>query len=53
MLSKQRCVRRNKILTEDQLKAFEKAKQEIEAHGEIETEHPGYLGAQDSDAYVD
>lgn len=38
----------NLILTEDQLKAFEKAKQEKEAHGEIETEHPGYLGAQDT-----
>lgn len=36
------------ILTEDQLKAFEKAKEEKEAHGEIETEHPGYLGAQDT-----
>ena len=30
------------------LKALEKAKQEKEAHGEIETEHPGYLGAQDT-----
>lgn len=27
---------------------MEKAKQEKEAHGEIETEHPGYLGAQDT-----
>jgi len=36
------------ILTEEQLRAFEKAKQEKEAHGEIETEHPGYLGAQDT-----
>jgi transposase InsO family protein len=36
------------ILTEDQLKAFEKAKEEKEAHGEIETEHPGYLLAQDT-----
>lgn len=36
------------ILTEAQLKALEKAKQEKEAHGEIETEHPGYLGAQDT-----
>ncbi|QGN96786.1 Integrase core domain protein (plasmid) [Piscirickettsia salmonis] len=26
----------------------EKAKQEKEAHGEIETEHPGYLGSQDT-----
>lgn len=38
----------NYILTEDQVKAFEKAKEEKEAHGEIETEHPGYLGAQDT-----
>jgi transposase InsO family protein len=36
------------ILTEDQLRALEKAKQEQEAHGEIETEHPGYLGSQDT-----
>ena len=36
------------ILTEDQLQALEKAKKEKEAHGEIETEHPGYLGAQDT-----
>lgn len=34
------------ILTEDQVKALERAKGEKEAHGEIETEHPGYLGAQ-------
>jgi transposase InsO family protein len=36
------------ILTEDQVRALEKAQQEKEAHGEIETEHPGYLGAQDT-----
>lgn len=36
------------ILTEGQLKALEKAKQQKEAHGEIETEHPGYLGSQDT-----
>lgn len=36
------------ILTEAQLAAFEKAKQEKEANGEIETQHPGYLGAQDT-----
>ena len=36
------------ILTEDQLKALEKAKEEKEAHGEIETAHPGYLLAQDT-----
>ncbi len=36
------------ILTEEQLQILEKAKIEKEAHGEIETEHPGYLGAQDT-----
>lgn len=36
------------ILTESQLVAMEKAKEEKAAHGEIETEHPGYLGAQDT-----
>lgn len=36
------------ILTESQIVALEKAKQEKEAHGEIETYHPGYLGAQDT-----
>lgn len=36
------------LLTEEQLQALERRKQESEAHGEIETEHPGYLGAQDT-----
>lgn len=36
------------LLTEEQLAALERAKQEKEAHGEIETECPGYLGAQDT-----
>ena len=36
------------ILTEDQVRALERAKEEKEAHGEIETEHPGYLGSQDT-----
>ncbi len=36
------------ILTESQLAALERAKEEKQAHGEIETEHPGYLGAQDT-----
>ena len=36
------------ILTESQLAALEKAKQQKEAHGEIESEHPGYLGSQDT-----
>lgn len=35
-------------LTEEQIQALEKAQQEKEAYGEIETEHPGYLGAQDT-----
>lgn len=36
------------VLTEDQVVALEKAKEQKQAHGEIETEHPGYLGAQDT-----
>lgn len=36
------------VLTESQVRAMEKAKQDKEAHGEIETAHPGYLGAQDT-----
>jgi len=36
------------VLTEAQLAALEKAKEEKEAHGQIETEHPGYLGSQDT-----
>ncbi|MBM3278275.1 MAG: hypothetical protein FJY95_09345 [Candidatus Handelsmanbacteria bacterium] len=36
------------ILTEEQLQALEKSKQDKEAHGEIETQHPGYRGAQDT-----
>jgi transposase InsO family protein len=36
------------VLTESQLQALERAKVEKEAHGEIETYHPGYLGAQDT-----
>lgn len=36
------------VLTESQLIALERSRQEKEAHGEIETECPGYLGAQDT-----
>ena len=36
------------ILTEEQLQALEKSRREKEAHGEIESEHPGYLGSQDT-----
>jgi len=35
----------NMILTEAQLQALEKSKAKREAEGEIETEHPGYLGS--------
>lgn len=38
----------NLILTDKQLAALEKKKEEKLAHGEIETEHPGYLGSQDT-----
>jgi hypothetical protein len=36
------------VLTEAQLVALEKAKTEKEAHGEFESEHPGYRGARDT-----
>jgi transposase InsO family protein len=36
------------LLTEAQLAALEKAKAEKETHGEFESEHPGYCGAQDT-----
>jgi transposase InsO family protein len=36
------------VLTESQLQALEAAQEEKEAYGEIETEHPGYLGSQDT-----
>ena len=36
------------MLTEAQVIALEKAKTEKEAHGEFESEHPGYCGAQDT-----
>lgn len=36
------------ILTESQVIALERAKEEKVAHGEIETHHPGFLGAQDT-----
>ena len=40
------------ILTESQVAALEKKKNDDEACGEIETAHPGYLGSQDT-FYVD
>jgi hypothetical protein len=36
------------VLTEAQLVALEKAKTEKEAHGEFESAHPAYCGAQDT-----
>lgn len=36
------------VLTESQMKAMERAKEEKISRGEIETEHVGYLGAQDT-----
>lgn len=36
------------ILTESQVAALERKKSEQESKGEIETHHPGYLGAQDT-----
>jgi transposase InsO family protein len=36
------------VLTEAQLAALERKRESQEAEGEIQTEHPGYLGAQDT-----
>jgi transposase InsO family protein len=36
------------VLTEAQLVALERAQTEKDAHGEFESEHPGYCGAQDT-----
>ena len=36
------------ILTEAQVQALERAKEEREAHGEVESPHPGFLVAQDT-----
>jgi transposase InsO family protein len=36
------------VLTEAQLQALEKKREEQHAHGEFESEHPGYCGAQDT-----
>lgn len=36
------------VLTEAQVAALEKKKEEELVHGEIETAHPGYLGSQDT-----
>lgn len=44
----EKVAKENLILTEAQVQALEKAKEEKVAHGEIETLFPGYLGAQDT-----
>ena len=44
----ERSAKENLVLTETQLQAMERAKEQREAEGEIETEHPGYLGSQDT-----
>lgn len=44
----EKVAREGYVLTETQLQALESAQQEKEAFGEIETEHPGYLGSQDT-----
>lgn len=36
------------VLTEAQVQALERKQQDDEAHGEIESHHPGYLGSQDT-----
>jgi hypothetical protein len=36
------------VLTEVQVAALELHRHEKEAHGEFESEHPGYWGAQDT-----
>ncbi len=36
------------LLTGEQIAALEKAKSQKEAHGEIESHHPGFLGSQDT-----
>jgi len=43
-----RVAQTGEVLSESQLAALEKAKEEKIAHGEIETEHVGYLGSQDT-----
>ena len=44
----EKMARENLILTESQIQALERKKQDDEACGEIETAHPGYLGSQDT-----
>lgn len=42
------CAQESLVLTESQVVALERAKEEKIAKGEIETVHPGYLGSQDT-----
>ncbi len=44
----ERMAKENLILTEAQLMALERKKERRESFGEIEPEHPGYLGSQDT-----
>lgn len=44
----ERVAREGLVLTEAQLSSLERKRDDDEAHGEIQTEHPGYLGAQDT-----
>lgn len=48
LILEEKMAKENLILTEAQLIALERRKENKEAYGEIETEHPGYLGAQDT-----
>lgn len=48
MTSLEQKVIKPKLWLEEQLSALEKAKEQREALGEIETEHPGDLGSQDT-----
>lgn len=44
----EKMAKENLILTEAQVAALERKKQDDEVSGEIETHHPGYLGSQDT-----
>ena len=44
----EKSAKENLVLTEAQLQALERATEQRQAAGEIETEHPGYLGSQDT-----
>lgn len=44
----EKMAKENLILTESQVQALEKKKNDDVASGEIETAHPGYLGSQDT-----